>query len=548
MTAQGPAGAKVQAFISQFPAELADCRRFSSSDLHQRFAFVQRMLDSGLPNEFRVSHRLSFAERLPLPFCRDAQIWRFVFEPVEKESDGAKTIEALSFQVTGNLIPVDYTDACFAAAMAADQGRLNLDSDGLKQAHLAVYFAASRRVREQDFFYPSFRSLACPEGVDTERWKAAQEEAGRFAAQLSQKDLYLRINRRDGQISVFSHPSPSERLILDDPALIVEHRPSLFVWGLTPDPLLSRLSKDRRTERDKDAEIAIRKYRRWRPEDFSGAEIADVTEKARTLYAERRQLFSWLQIFPPAVEEDAQRQPLLREAEEFFRAINDRCEDYTIPQDCLASSGKAEKTVVTVQRRALPFYPGHRLYKILDRRGGRPRQTQILFAPREAEIPEGLDRLIPLNDESDTQHMLNSIYKPHLTGLEAIEYLDFFCDALSGGDGAFHVVETAEDVRWRGQAPEQLRIVKEVVTPIRLWSAMDANPLILDAVLTYAGTLFHAEFKVDPSGSVEMLNDQPLFERLEIAPELFSARTHFFLRSPRDFIAPPDWRAKALRQ
>jgi hypothetical protein len=239
---------------------------------------------------------------------------------------------------------------------------------------------------------------------------------------------------------------------------------------------------------------------------------------------------------PEGEEKQARRD----EIQDLFAAVDDRLEDYSTPRV------DSEEREMTVLRRVLPFYPGHRLYRILDRRGGRPRLTQILFALRGAEIPAEVDRLIPLNDLSLVFHMLNSAYKPHLTGLEAIEYLDFFCDAISAEGGAFHVIETAEDVRWRGQAPEQREIVGKVVTPIRLWSAEDADPSIMDAVLTYAGSLFHAEFKVGAGGTVEMTSDSPLYDRLEIAPEIFSARTHFFLRPPRGFTAPTDWLSRAL--
>jgi hypothetical protein len=557
----------VKPFIPQFPEEVANCRSFAASELHEAFPFVHRLLVSALSHDFRASHRLEGAERLPLPFFREAQVWRFRFEPVEKSSDGPKPVEAFAFEVSGTLVPVDFTDAGFAAAMAGNQALPNVDSDALKQAFLAVYFATSRRAREQDSFHPSFRSMACPEGVDAEKWKTAQEEASRMAAELGQEDLYLRLDRRAGKVVVFQHGYrpvslfgalvPAEidqRTILDEPALIVEPAPILFTWGSTPDPLLTLSSAGRRAERNKDAEIAKREHRRWQPEGMAeGAppDTAAITTNAQALHAERRQRFPWVQIFPRVAEEEAERSRLAAEANELFLAINDRCEDYTIPREYLAGAvpaGFKVESEITVHRRILPFYPGHRLYKILDRRGGRPRHTQILFAPREAELPEELDRLITLNDVSSTLHMLNSAYKLHLAGIDALEYLDFFCDTVSGEYGAFHVIETVDDVRWRGQAPAQRKIVEEVVTPIRLWPAKDADPMVLDAVLTYAGTLFHAEFKVHSHGMVDMVNDHPLCERLEIAPELFSTRTHFFLRPPRDFVAPPKWLARALGQ
>ena len=571
MATQGPEGAKVEAFVPRFPAALADCRSFSPDELRRRFAFLQRMLESGLPYELRASHRLQRAERLLLPFGRDAHLWRFLFEPVqpaEKVGDTSKPAELLAFEVAGELLPVDFTDACFAAAMAANPVVPRLDSEDLKQAYLAVYFAVSRRAREQDSFYPSFRSLACPEGIDAERWATAQSDAGVFAAALGKGDLYVRISRRDGEVVAFDHGyhAPSrrfgsfvpierqQRVVLADPGLIDDEASTLWAWGAAPDPLLGLRSDGRRRQRQKEAEIAIRKYRSWRPAGLAADAapgLSEVTAKAGELHAERRRRFPWVQLFPAAEPEETTRQARLREIEALFAAIDDRLADYSVPSADATDPlllWRMDRMEMTVQRRALPFYPGHRLYKILDRRGGRPRLTQILFAAPEATIPEGLDRLIPLNDLSLIFHMLNAAYRPHLQGLEAVEYLDFFCDAIGGPDGAFHVIETAEDVRWRGQVPAQREIVEQIVTPIRLWSAVDADPLVMDAIVTYAGALFHAEFKVSARGMVEMTDDTPLYQRLEIAPELFSARTHFFLRPPRGFIAPPEWRSRALAE
>jgi hypothetical protein len=137
--------------------------------------------------------------------------------------------------------------------------------------------------------------------------------------------------------------------------------------------------------------------------------------------------------------------------------------------------------------------------------------------------------------------MLNAAYGISLADETLVEYVAFFCDALSGGAGLFHVIEDVSDVRWLAHSERQQALIADSVKPLRIWPPTEPAASIVDGLMTYAGSLFHACLRVWTGGEVEMFDDHPLIERLEIVPEMFTSKTHFFLRPPARFVCPEAW-------
>jgi hypothetical protein len=107
------------------------------------------------------------------------------------------------------------------------------------------------------------------------------------------------------------------------------------------------------------------------------------------------------------------------------------------------------------------------------------------------------------------------------------EYLRFFGAYVHSEQGAFNVVESAEDLDWRHQtksASSQIsrllwRIVPlqacgQVSTPVTDWTGQIA-------LLTYGRDLYVALFRVFFGGMVEMVVDAPLLAGLPIYPHAF---------------------------
>lgn len=103
--------------------------------------------------------------------------------------------------------------------------------------------------------------------------------------------------------------------------------------------------------------------------------------------------------------------------------------------------------------------------------------------------------------------------EPQRTGPD---YLRFFCHAVRGDQGAFRVVETADDLAACGVFADIAPLVPRL-KPLRMaWKSTRQRALTAEATLLYGGALFSAEFEIDARGMVNMVNDSVI--ATDIAP------------------------------
>lgn len=103
-----------------------------------------------------------------------------------------------------------------------------------------------------------------------------------------------------------------------------------------------------------------------------------------------------------------------------------------------------------------------------------------------------------------------------LSKKNADAYLRFFCAYVWGEEGAFRIVtdetelnnEILEQAKEKAIIDSDLR--KELDRRLRLEVRPQNKNFLIDAIVSYGGALFAADFRVLPNGMCEMLNDQPL--------------------------------------
>lgn len=102
----------------------------------------------------------------------------------------------------------------------------------------------------------------------------------------------------------------------------------------------------------------------------------------------------------------------------------------------------------------------------------------------------------------------------------ALDYLRFFCSAIHGDEGRFQIVETAFDLL-PGEDPAARAKVLAVSKSLREAGvlAMQDSYIGHGSVL-YGGSLFHAKFAIRSTGSITMIDDEPV-ARLPVRRELF---------------------------
>ncbi|HPF79024.1 MAG TPA: hypothetical protein PLF01_06990, partial [Alphaproteobacteria bacterium] len=98
-----------------------------------------------------------------------------------------------------------------------------------------------------------------------------------------------------------------------------------------------------------------------------------------------------------------------------------------------------------------------------------------------------------------------------------LDYLRFFCFFVRGEEGPFLVAESMEDTYVPKDLDDKTRMVIEGTVRPATFEGKDANGnWLCDAVVYYSNALFIANFAVQPSGMIEMLDDEPIAADLPV--------------------------------
>jgi hypothetical protein len=151
--------------ISAYPLELAKPHEMTAADFTDRYPFESRYLNAALRLRARNDWRLKGVSRLTLPFLQECALWSFTFAGAAIERD----VEISMFWTKSIPTIVDFTDACFASAIAASGGALDLD-DANTRAYFATYFATSARRRANELLMSHVRDIERPPQVEEAEW------------------------------------------------------------------------------------------------------------------------------------------------------------------------------------------------------------------------------------------------------------------------------------------------------------------------------------------------------------------------------------------
>lgn len=167
-------------------------------------------------------------------------------------------------------------------------------------------------------------------------------------------------------------------------------------------------------------------------------------------------------------------------------------------------------------------------------------QTYVLL---DSNAKKSEKAVIPLNGTSPPIHKLNAL-EGRLdlsTPEKAVAYLEFFCWAVNGEEGAFRVIRRFADLRWKGRPKpddykniiESLDKQKEAQTDGEYLTSLEPIPDEADEAkrsfwlleefqtkIQYSDAFFQADFKINKAtGMVEMLEDDPVAIKLAVSPD-----------------------------
>ncbi|HZF28525.1 MAG TPA: pentapeptide repeat-containing protein, partial [Gammaproteobacteria bacterium] len=156
---------------------------------------------------------------------------------------------------------------------------------------------------------------------------------------------------------------------------------------------------------------------------------------------------------------------------------------------------RCEPKSSTLQARPLYWWKNWFLLRLEDETWSRPhlRVYHLINGPR----------LLRLDGTSLPIHEANEAAPLKLRDQDVLDYLRFFCYFVHGENGPFYIVEDVGDPLVRPALAAR-------TLPAKIETRGADGRWVCKAHVWYGTALFKAEFAVDPSGTVEMLDDEPI--------------------------------------
>jgi hypothetical protein len=162
-----------------------------------------------------------------------------------------------------------------------------------------------------------------------------------------------------------------------------------------------------------------------------------------------------------------------------------------------------------VSWRSLPFYNGVVLVRVKDP-NWTPRNLYIYFLTSQGN-------LYRLNGTSPPIHEVNAMAPVKLTEENILDYLKFFCFFVRGEEGPFLIAEDMSNPYIPADMDEKTRTVfTGTLRPATYEGKNEQGYYLCDGIVFYSNALFIANFAVQPTGMIEMLDDDPVAVDLPI--------------------------------
>jgi len=156
-----------------------------------------------------------------------------------------------------------------------------------------------------------------------------------------------------------------------------------------------------------------------------------------------------------------------------------------------------------VHWRQLPFYDSVALIKVKDPNWVNQKLTIYYLTDQ--------GNLFRLNGTSPPIHEVNAKAPIKVNEENVLEYLRFFCFFVRGEEGPFYIAESMEDPNMPTDMDDTTRsVVEGTVRGATFDGVNEQGHFLCDAVVFYSNALFIANFAVQPTGMIEMLDDEPI--------------------------------------
>ncbi len=165
-----------------------------------------------------------------------------------------------------------------------------------------------------------------------------------------------------------------------------------------------------------------------------------------------------------------------------------------------------------IETTTLSWYESYRLVRLQDPAWGAP-DLRIHY------LVSDQDSLYRLNGTSPPIHKVNAKAPVRLSSRNVLDYLVFFGFFVRGEEGPFYPLQTMDDplidslnrsAEHSAHMAAARKVIGASIRPLMLEGINTQGHFICNGVVFYSNALFLADFAVQPSGMVEMLDDEPV--------------------------------------
>ncbi|MCC7305231.1 MAG: hypothetical protein IT558_03115 [Alphaproteobacteria bacterium] len=165
-----------------------------------------------------------------------------------------------------------------------------------------------------------------------------------------------------------------------------------------------------------------------------------------------------------------------------------------------------------VHWRMLPFYETVALIRVKDPNWV-SRKMYIYYLTDQGN-------LFRLNGTSPPIHEVNAKAPIKVNENNVLDYLRFFCFFVRGEEGPFYIAESMSDPNMPTEMDDTTRsVIEGTVRPCTFEGMNEQGHFLCQAVVFYSNALFTANFAVQPTGMIEMLDDEPIVGDLPVRVE-----------------------------
>lgn len=158
--------------------------------------------------------------------------------------------------------------------------------------------------------------------------------------------------------------------------------------------------------------------------------------------------------------------------------------------------------------RQLSFYKQVALVRLRDPNWD-PEKLNVYYLTNKGELTR-------LDGTSPPIHQTNAEAPIKVTEENVLDYLRFFCFFVRGEEGPFLVSETMDTYGLPEMDEGTSKAVEGVLRAATYEGKNDEGHFMCDAIVFYSNALFLANFAIQTSGMIEMLEDDPLVQDLNV--------------------------------